>query len=299
MVIAHKDIETIYKPSIELALKRFEKVITQAGIFTAGGLENIMAERRAEAERLIAAVEKKSKSIFPSSMSKQTNSFLLALHAAENMCDALQKYQLAKPELDDLESDNEEHLQALKENFVAAHQKTLEEHISLAKILLMEKDLHSQTKEMNITATRVNNLKRYITSPTNPSALAAVVQDTRYVENMQNVRRNRIVMGGLIRLIGYGVMVLSLSLGFAAAASLFFIGPVGLAGFGLSMGLNMSGHMMRQIGKSMMKRPVTQEKIISLGDSLKMFKNAKPTLKKEEDNEPILYESPKKRSPKH
>lgn len=292
MVTNTTSVDSSYQSTLKMSLNNFEEILKNTEIFTHGAFENIMIERRAEADRLQASMRKLKYKFFPAAMDKKIDNFLLALNAGANMCLQLQQYEKV-PSMQVLPVDDFQY------NFTKAYQQTLNEHVDLAKVLLMEKDIIAQIKEMNVATSRIRNLTRYVADPNNPATLTAVAEDARYVDNMASTRRNKRILGGLITLIGYGVLILSVTLGVAAATSLFIIGPVGIAGFAFSMGLTIAGNILRKLGTKMMHRPISKEKIIDMQDSFKLFLSPDSTSEPAKDTDVLISVNSRNHSSKN
>jgi hypothetical protein len=301
--------------AVKKALANFEQDLINSAIFSAGTIETILKAKQEEADKLLDLMNKdniKDKllsllnkdNLKPLNLKilKKINSFYLTLNSCSQLCHALWRYNQTEPALDNLAIPDDEHTKQIKHGFMSAYQQTLQDHIEVAKILLSDKDGQSQLKEIKKTTNRVNNLTAYIADPSDPTKLAIVAEDVKAVAKMKNTRRNKMMLGGLLKLIGYGVTVLGFVMGVAAAASIFYIGPVGLAGFAFMMGLRIAGDLIKNAGKRLLHQPLSEKKLIELHKSIMFFgklKLADPNQKTSEKSPLLIYTSHKPRSRKH
>jgi hypothetical protein len=280
---------------LKKALDHYDKEIHQSPIFKAGVAELIVAARVEEADRLLGLINKKSLNPFAKSLDEQLNNFYLALDAGVKMCKALGEYSATTPDLDKVTSDNDEHVEEIKNNFRAAHTQTAQEHIALGRDLLLEKDSAAHIKHMHAISARVNNLTAYVKEPDSPQKFSAVCADVNSLKKMKNTRHFKMIIGGLGRIVAHGMMLLAMALGIGSAASLFFIGPAGLAGLAVSMGLNMGGRALDVASQNLRKQTVIDSKVLATHHSLKLF--TEPHAHTEAT--PFLAKTPVPLTPKH
>ncbi len=253
------------------AMTRFSKELMLNTVWETGVAETIVVKRSEEATELLAELKKNANQPLSNSLQEKLRNFYLGLNTGIQLCTSLKVYENSTPALDQLKADDNGQLEQLKNNFRAAYQQTLTEHIALAKLLLSQKSSPSKTKVMASTTSRINNLAAYVTDPGSPQKFAAVVADANKLDKLKKGHLAKRVAGGLAKLIGGGLMILSVVLGVGSAASLFVVGPAGLAGMALSMGLTVSGKALYTLGTKLLYDSKIKNAVFSTSTSIRLF----------------------------
>ena len=239
------------------AMKEFNRRIESSDILSAGEKFSIQKARMKESASI--------------SSDKTLQEYLLALSSGLEMLKELTRYQKVKSGEMRLTATNEQTEELVRAGFLRAHLEVLKEHTTMVKELLMKSSIISDTKEMDFTTQRMNHLKAYVAKPNSMLRYNMVAKDTEEVDKYIRHSRYKVIAGAMMKLLSWGLIALGLVIGVTSAVSTLVIGPVGIAGFALTLGLGVAASLLRKFGKKLMNTEIKSD-LVNVQQSLLLFK---------------------------
>jgi hypothetical protein len=182
---------------------------------------------------------------------------------------ALAGYNNVEPKFNELNISDD-----LKKNLNDTYKITLSEHLALARLLMRDKNTPDNTKDMLLTAARVNNLTAYVSDPKTPATLSAVVKDVENLNTLKKTNHVKTVAGGLLKIIGYGMIALSVVMGIGSATGMFMLAPAGIAGLAVSFGFSIAGGILSSLGDRWLVTSDSRNAMMKTHHQMSMFTKA-------------------------